>query len=65
MATMFKKEQLDPFFDELMKEHKGTPEWEKIVRDAHLGIALHDAGSPLNGIDPVVVGLIDKHKPQD
>ena len=65
MATMFKKEQLDPLFDELTSEYKGTPQWEELIRDAHLAVAYYDAGRPLNGIDPIVLSLIEKHKPAE
>ncbi len=64
MPTMFKKEQLDPLFEELTREYRGKPEWEKIIRDAHLGIALHDAGRPLKNIHPVAVQYIEKYRPQ-
>ena len=63
---MFKKPQLDALFDELRREWKGKPEFEKLIRDAHLAIALFDTGRPMaDEIDPRVVALIEKHKPKE
>ena len=63
---MFKKEHLDAFYGELDREWKGKTEYEHLLRDAHLGIALSDAGRPLGDrIDPTVVSLIEKHKPKE
>lgn len=59
---MFKKPQLESLFAELRQSWQGKPEFEKLVRDAHLGIALADAGRPLENIDPWVVKLIEKHR---
>ena len=61
---MFKKADIDALFDELDQEWRGKPEFDRISREAHLGIALYDAGRPLQGkIDQRVVALIEKHKP--
>jgi hypothetical protein len=61
---MFQKKDLDALFGELDKEWRGKPEHEQLTRDAHLGIALSDAGRPLQAnIDPRVKALIEKHKP--
>jgi hypothetical protein len=61
---MFQKSDLDALFGELDKEWRGKPEHEQLTRDAHLGIALADAGRPLQAnIDPRVKALIEKHKP--
>ena len=60
---MFDKKRLDAFFDELKQEWRGKPPYEQLLRDAHLGIALSDAGRPLGDIDPRVIALIEKHKP--
>jgi hypothetical protein len=63
---MFKKQHIDAVFDELNADYKGKPESEQLHRDAHLAIALFDAGRALTDeIDPRVVALIDKHKPRD
>ena len=62
---MFQKEQIDALIGELRLEHEGKPGWEKLVRDAHLAIALFDAGRPLgDDLDPRAVALIEEHKPQ-
>jgi hypothetical protein len=60
---MFQKTEIDALFDELDQEWRGKPEFDKISREAHLGIALFDAGRPLNSIDPRAVSLIEKYKP--
>ena len=62
---MFDKEQLDALYGEIRREWQGRPERDQLLRDAHLGVAYSDAGRPLDGIDPTVVALIDKHKPTD
>ena len=60
---MFEKADIDALFEELDKEWRGKPEFDKISREAHLGIAYFDAGRPLDNIDPRAVSLIEKHKP--
>ncbi len=61
---MFEKDHLDALFAELDSEWRGSVDFDQLTRDAHLGIALSDAGRPLEDrIDPRVVVLIDKHKP--
>ena len=62
---MFKKDHLDALYGELRSEWYGRPAYDKLIRDAHLGITLHDVGRPLDDIDPIVVALIEKHKPED
>jgi len=62
---MFEKAQLDALFAELDRDWRGKPDFEKLSRDAHLGIALWDAGRPLNKIDTRVVTLIEKYKPKE
>ena len=62
-AIMFRKEHLDALFGELRRRWQENPEYDRLSRDAHLGIALFDAGRPLGDhIDPRVAELIDKHK---
>ena len=56
---MFEKAQIDALFGELDREWRGKPEFEKISREAHLGIALWDAGRPLEKIDSRAVALIE------
>lgn len=59
---MFEKANIDAFFAELDGQWRGKPEFETLSRQAHLGIALHDAGRSLDKIDSRVVALIEKHK---
>ncbi len=62
---MFAKDQLDALFGQVRAEFGGRPDYEQLIRDAHLGVALSDAGRPLDGtIDPRVVALILKHRPE-
>ncbi len=61
---MFEKDHLDALFAELDSEWRGSVDFDQLTRDAHLGIALSDAGRPLEDrVDPRVIALIDKHKP--
>ena len=63
---MFKKSHIDALFGELNNDYKENPDSEQLHRDAHLAIALHDAGRPLgDNISATVKELIEKHKPQD
>jgi hypothetical protein len=61
--VMFEKADIDALFEELDKEWRDKPEFDKISREAHLGIAYFDAGRSLDNIDPRAVSLIEKHKP--
>ena len=62
---MFEKTHLDALFAELESQWRGKPEFDALSRQAHLGIALFDAGRPMdNKIDARVMALIEKHKPQ-
>ena len=63
--TMFDKEHLDALYGEIRRKWYGTPEYDRLLRDAHLGVAYSDAGRPLDDIDPTVVALIEKHRPSD
>ena len=61
---MFDKVRLDALFAELDNEWRGTADFDRLTRDAHLGIALSDVGRSLEErIDPRVIALIDRHKP--
>ena len=60
---MFKKDHLDALYGELRSGWYGKPIYEKLIREAHLGVSLHDAGRSISELDPIVVGLIEKHKP--
>ena len=46
-GAMFQKEHIDGLFGELNQDYKGKPESEQLHRDAHLAIALFDAGRSL------------------
>ena len=62
---MFKKEHIDALFGELRREWRAKADYEQLVRDAHLGIALSDAGREIREeVDPRVVELIEKHRPR-
>ena len=62
---MFEKAHIDALFGELEQQWRGRPEFDRLSREAHLGIALCDAGRPLlDRIDPHIVALIEKHKPK-
>ena len=60
---MFGKEDIEKLFDQLKKEHGTSPDWEQLIRDAHLGIARSDAAVDLGDIDSRVIALIGKNKP--
>jgi hypothetical protein len=62
---MFQKANIEAVFGELEREWRSSDEFEKLSRDAHLGIALWDAHRPLDRIDSRVVTLIEKHKPKE
>lgn len=62
----FRKEHIDALFGEIEDNYKERPEREQLHRDAHLAIALHDAGRDIpDEIDDWIVDLVNKHKPQD
>jgi hypothetical protein len=61
---MFEKTHIDALFHELEQAWRGKSEFDKLSREAHLGIALWDAGRPLDRIDARVVALIEAHKPR-
>lgn len=61
---MFEKTHIDAVFAELDRDWRGKPEFELLSREAHLGIALFDAGRSLDKIDSRVVAMINEHKPQ-
>ena len=61
---MFRKPHIDALFGEIEDNWKESPEREQLHRDAHLAIAMHDAGRPVPAeTDARVVALIEKHKP--
>ena len=60
---MFYKDALDALFKELDDGYVHTPEYDLLLRDAHLGIALSDAGREFKGqVDQRVAALIEKHR---
>jgi hypothetical protein len=61
--AMFQKANIEALFAELDSEWRGKPDFDKVSREAHLGIALFDAGRSLEKIDSRAISLIEKHKP--
>ena len=59
---MFDKEMLDIFFAELKSRYGNEPDWEQVLRDAHLGIARSDAEVDLGDIDSRVKEAIIRHR---
>jgi len=60
---MFTKNGLDALFHELERDWEESTEFEQLSRDAHLAIALSDAGRPLgDSIDQRVISLVEKYK---
>ena len=60
---MFDKDALDALFKELEDGYVQIPEYDLLLRDAHLGIALSDAGREFKGqVDQRVAVLIEKHR---
>ena len=62
---MFQLEDLDLLFDDLNRAWKGKPQYEDLLRDTHLAVGLSDAERPLpSDLSPIVLALIEKHKPR-
>lgn len=59
---MFDKEMLDKFFADLKGSYGNEPDWEQVLRDAHLGIARSDAEVDLGDIDSRVKEAITRHR---
>ena len=60
----FRKEHIDALFGEIEDNYKEKPEREQLHRDAHLAIALHDAGRDIPAeIDDRIVDMVNRHKP--
>lgn len=58
----FDKTRLDSLLEELNGAYLEEPDYEQLLRDAHLGIALVDAGKPVSpDIDERVAALLEKH----
>jgi len=63
---MFQKDALDALFNELDNRYAGTADYDQLLRDAHLGIALSDAGREFESeVDDRVATLIATHKAGD
>ena len=63
---MFQKDALDALFNELDTRYSGTADYDQLLRDAHLGIALSDAGRDYESeVDDRVATLIASHKAGD
>ena len=60
---MFQKDTLDALFAELEDSYAQTSDYDQLLRDAHLGIALSDARRDFDGqVDERVAALIEKHR---
>lgn len=62
---MFQKTHIEALFAELEQKWRGSTEFDKLSREAHLGIALCDAGRSMERIDARVVALVEKYKPKE
>ena len=61
--TMFQKDTLDALFAELETSYRQTLEYDQLLRETHLGIALSDADRDFDGqVDQRVSSLIKKHR---
>ena len=61
--TIFQKDTLDTLFAELETIYGQTTEYEQLLRETHLGIALSDADQDFDGqVDQRVSSLIKKHR---
>ena len=64
--TKFRRKELDALFETLTTEWGDEPDYEQLLRDAHLGIALSDAGRSLSGqVDDRIVALVERYRPSD
>ncbi len=60
---MFQKDTLDALFADLEVSFASTADYDLLLRDAHLGIALSDAGRDFDAqVDERVAALIEKHR---
>ena len=60
---MFQKDTLDTLFAELEISYGQSAEYEHLLRETHLGIALSDAGRDFDAeVDQRVSSLIRKHR---
>jgi hypothetical protein len=62
MAATLGKQALEGIFEELESDHSDSSDYDLILRDAHLGIALSDARRDMSSqIDPRVASVIEKY----
>ena len=60
----FGKDSLDALFGELEAAYGDSGDYEQLLRDTHLGVALSDAGhDPRGAVDARAVALLEKHRP--
>ncbi len=63
---MFEKDALDTLFADLADRYADTPDYGQLLRDAHLGIALSDAGRDYESqVDARIAELIATHQTTD
>jgi hypothetical protein len=61
---LFEKSDLDSLFGDLEGSHGSTTDYDRLLKQAHLAIALSDAGRPLDGqFDTLVIDLVERHCP--
>ena len=61
---MFEKSDLDALFGDLLQSHGDSAEYDRLLKQTHLAIALSDANRPLGEqFDTVVVELVERHRP--
>ena len=61
--TMFQKDTLEALFAELETSYGQTTEYDQMLRDAHLAIALSDSGRDFEAqVDQRISSLIKKHR---
>lgn len=63
---MFEKSDLDALFGDLEESHGTSADYDRLLKQTHLAVALSDAQRPLDDqFDSVVIALVEKHKPAD
>ena len=58
----FDKENLDALYADLRSRYGNDSDWERILRDTHLGIGRSDAGVDLGKIDKRAIETIERHR---
>ena len=59
---MFDEKMLDKLWSDLKNRYGGEKDWDRILKDAHLGVARSDAGVGFGDIDPRVIHIIEEHR---